>query len=140
MDVRSECLVRHPAEMPLELSLLGHESCRRAELGQLLIQYDSPVATGSEIRIRLPKLDHEAVIDGQVIWRVQMEHGYLLGIAFHSEGELFRMRMLEQLCYIMLYRQSIYRQAGRWLTLDEAAEEWIKRFSKEFPEADITCH
>jgi hypothetical protein len=65
----------------------------------------------------------------------QSDDDYLLGITFHSKSEAFRMRMVEQICHIEVYRKAMYANQGRCLSHEEAAAEWIARYSKDFPEA-----
>jgi hypothetical protein len=42
-------------------------------------------------------------------------------------------RMIEQLCYIDHYKQSVELNEGRTLTGEEAAMEWIEKFAGKFP-------
>ncbi|MDY6992513.1 MAG: hypothetical protein SVR94_07890 [Pseudomonadota bacterium] len=47
-------------------------------------------------------------------------------------NDAFRSRMLEQVCQIEKYRQSLEQQ-GRTISIEEAAMEWISRYAAEFP-------
>jgi len=60
-------------------------------------------------------------------------HGFVIGMSFRNKSEAFRMRMLEQLCYIEHYRQSMLEDEGRELNSQQAASEWIDRYAAAFP-------
>ena len=53
-----------------------------------------------------------------------------------NEDELFRLRMIEQICHIEHYRNEMLKQQGRELSIEEAAQEWISRYAGEFPSLD----
>ena len=49
--------------------------------------------------------------------------------------DVFRARMVAQVCYIEDYRRSIARAEGRELSSEEAAGEWIAKYASKFPGA-----
>ena len=49
-----------------------------------------------------------------------------------SEQEAFRVRMLDQVREIGLYRQAVLKETGRLLNPEEAALEWIERYAATF--------
>lgn len=49
-----------------------------------------------------------------------------------SAQDAFRLRMELQCHRIRQYRQSMLRECGRLLSLDEAALEWIERYADTF--------
>lgn len=44
----------------------------------------------------------------------------------------FKARMVEQVCQIKKYHQTLEQQ-GRVLSIEEAAMEWISRYAADFP-------
>jgi hypothetical protein len=42
--------------------------------------------------------------------------------------------MVEQICHIEDYRQSVCRVEGRQLSAEEAAVEWIAQYAAQFPD------
>ena len=61
--------------------------------------------------------------------------GYEVGVSFLDAEDVFRARMVAQVCYIEDYRRSIARAEGRELSSEEAAGEWIARYAHKFPGA-----
>ena len=60
-------------------------------------------------------------------------------VVFDDHEEAFKARMTEQLCHIASY-QNQQAQAGRALSDQEAAREWIEKYSPMFPKIEtITC-
>lgn len=51
-----------------------------------------------------------------------------------AEQEAFRARMEDQCRRIRDYRRSVIAMERRWLTLNEAAEEWIREYAGEYAE------
>ena len=49
-----------------------------------------------------------------------------------SSAEQFRSRMQAQIYLIERYRRQQLKQAGRWLSRDEAAREWISLYAASF--------
>ena len=49
-----------------------------------------------------------------------------------SDQDAFRVRMLDQVREIGLYRQAVLKDTGRLLTPEEAALEWIERYAATF--------
>ena len=71
--------------------------------------------------------DHR-VVDGAV------------GAQFLAGQDAFRVRMVEQICYIRAYRRQVLAEEGRRLTPREAALEWVTRHAASFPEACVSTH
>ncbi|MEW8063132.1 MAG: PilZ domain-containing protein, partial [Candidatus Thiodiazotropha endolucinida] len=70
---------------------------------------------------------------GIVVWCHKERDNYLVGIKFSEEETAYAVRMVEQLCYIEHYKQSIKQSQGRDLTGEEAALEWIDKYAGDFP-------
>jgi hypothetical protein len=54
-------------------------------------------------------------------------------VTFLDAEVAFLARMVEQVCHIEDYRQSVSRIEGRQLSAEEAATEWIDRYARDFP-------
>ena len=61
--------------------------------------------------------------------------GYEVGVSFLDPEDVFRARMVAQVCFIEDYRRSIARAEGRELSSEEAAGEWIAKYAHKFPGA-----
>jgi hypothetical protein len=92
------------------------------------------VAPGAHVHICIPYVQPAFEADARVAWCEPSEiDGYELGVTFLDAEVAFLARMVEQVCHIEDYRQSVGRIEGRQLTAEEAATEWIERYAGEFP-------
>lgn len=138
MSVESSYLIRHPRQIPLEARVTrhlydGHSS--RSGRCQAMLAFDSArrIRVGATVAVHIPGLRDSGKVVGQVAWLIRSLHGYLIGVAFFSEADAFRLRMLEQICHIELYRREKIAREGREVTRDEAAAEWIAQHAADFP-------
>jgi hypothetical protein len=68
-----------------------------------------------------------------VVWCREEAGEFQVGVKFTEEETAYAVRMVEQLCYIEHYRQSVQETEGRKLSGEEAALEWIEKFAGNFP-------
>ncbi|MBT4078105.1 MAG: PilZ domain-containing protein, partial [Gammaproteobacteria bacterium] len=66
-------------------------------------------------------------------WYKKSTKGFEIGLEFDDPNELFRLRMIEQICHIEHYRAEVKQHQGRQLTSEQAAKEWIKLYAADFP-------
>lgn len=130
--------VRHPSEFPVEL-LRQHSEPARERLhdvstGGLCCRSSAPLEPGEQVRIHIPIGSPGFDIGGRVAWcrPDELGQGYRVGIAFTSEVEAFRARMVEQVCHIERYHRKLLAE-GRTATEEEAGAEWIAKFAPRFP-------
>ena len=71
-------------------------------------------------------------ITASVMWCRESNHQFDIGVAFMDADEAVEFRIVEQVCYIEHYKRKAFKTEGRKLTTEEAAREWIARFSSEF--------
>jgi hypothetical protein len=91
-----------------------------------------PVKVGSVVDLIIPCVNPDYQGEGVIVWRRnQQPEGFEVGVRFANDDEYFRMRMVEQVCQIEEYRQQL-AEAGREITSEEAAYEWITRFAADF--------
>ena len=79
------------------------------------------------ININIPNLEHPFVENCTVSWCNKADDHYEVGVFFDSFQTVFRMRMIEQLCYIEDYRKQILNNEERQITPEEASQEWIEK-------------
>ena len=53
-----------------------------------------------------------------------------------NPDEAFKVRMVEQICHIEHYRKEVLASEDRRLTSQEAATEWIGKYSSKFPDLE----
>lgn len=123
--------LQHPAQIELELSpLIPAPAAPDTSLPLgLLLHCDRYYPCGKWLRIQAPALTEELSIDARVVACDHDRQGeYLLKLSFPNQEQLFRARMLEQLCQIWLYRPKTRDQ-----DLDQRALEWIEAEAAHFP-------
>jgi len=138
MNTLSSDTIRHPVDIPLEVKAIAVGAYQQDETAvggcaELAFHFPMMLAVGALLRVRVPSVNAQAELRGQVIWLAQSAHGFVIGMAFQSEAEAFRMRMVEQLCYIEDYRQQAFDTEGRDLSPEQAASEWIDHHAAAFP-------
>jgi len=135
MNTKPQNLIRHPQQIPISIQAVEPDAINNVVyLGELAVYCKSNFPIAAKVMLHIRISDTVAKLAGKIIWSYKSKHGYLLGISFQSESEAYRMRMIEQLCYIEAYRKKLRAKEGRYLNREEAAAEWIARYSKDFPE------
>ena len=131
--------VRHPSSIPIDLAVGRAPDCRPPELrnisnGGFACAIDEPIAVGTTVQLRIPVVWPDYRGCGVVVWCRPVPPRYEIGIEFGAQ-DLFKTKMVEQLCQIESYRQRIRSDEGRELDSEQAAQEWIARYAKEFSES-----
>ncbi len=130
--------IRHPADIPIKIIKNGSEDCYRQPLqdisiGGLRCWFNEPLAIGTEIIIIIDLVEPVLEIPGRVIWCRAVDDSYELGIEYRGEEDVYRLRMVEQICHIEHYRNEIQLREGRNISSEQAAREWIVKFADDFP-------
>ncbi|WP_156948144.1 hypothetical protein [Marinobacterium jannaschii] len=127
--------LRHPDEIPVSLQQAGQDRLPAAGSDGIgvICHCDNGYAPGEQVRMMIPLIDDAIDPLGRVDWCQPSQGGYELAIRFQDNDNAMRARMLEQLSHIYRYRQHVLQQQQRYLSLDEAALEWIERYAALFP-------
>ena len=72
--------------------------------------------------------------NARVAWCHACDEDFELGVEFLDADDAFRARMVEQVCAIESYKNTILRTEGRSLSTQEAAMEWIDKYASQFPD------
>lgn len=128
--------IRHPTSIPIQVCAGGDEESRvrvrNLSAGGLCFITDKPVKVGTLVEFDIPVTKPDYHGRGVIVWRrEQSSKSYEVGVRFTSDDEFFRTRMVEQVCQIEDYRQRVALK-GRQLSSEEAALEWIERYSASF--------
>jgi len=102
-------------------------------LGGLSFVSQQAVEVFQRVRVCIPIIKEPNFVEGQVVWCEKASNGFEVGLEFDSSQEVFRLRMIEQICYIEHYRKEVESQEGRKLSSEEAAKEWISKYAGDFP-------
>ena len=133
--------IRHPTDIPIEFqldspALKQTESLTNVSQGGLSFRSRTPLATGAVIQIRIALQQPPYQARARVVWCRPSDSGFDIGVALLDPDEIFRTRMVEQLCYIENYKQMVLRTQGRQLSSQDAALEWIDKFAAKFPQTE----
>jgi hypothetical protein len=129
--------VRHPSEFPVELTRDGNATARErlhdVSAGGLCCRSNEAFTQGELVRVHIPVGSSGFSAEGRVAWcDGDDDEGYRVGIAFTSEVDALRTRMIEQVCHIERYHQKLIAE-GREATREQAAVEWISKYAERFP-------
>jgi len=130
--------IRHPSDVPIDYQLGGRTDISRDKLsnysdGGLCFVARQRIEPGSEINFAIPITPPQFHATGVVVWCREEDGVFHVGVKFTEEETAYAVRMVEQLCYIEHYRQSVRESEGRVLSGEEAALEWIEKFACNFP-------
>jgi len=109
------------------------ETLTNVSLGGLSFISKQALEVGQSVKVCVPVLVQPIYLSGQVVWCEECKGGYEMGLKFESSEDIFRLRMIEQICHIEHYRKEIKLVEGRELSSEQAAREWIKRYADDFP-------
>ena len=132
--------IRHPTDIPIEIRL-ADQSCERESLrnvsrGGLCFLYPEAAPVGSTIIVRIALTSPPFEVNCQVTWCQADGNAWQVGVEFLDRDDLFRARMVEQICHIEQYRR-MREGEGHALSSQEAALEWIERYADAFPFPNI---
>lgn len=137
--------IRHPATIPIRVTVPpdprpAHLTLRDLGYGGLAFRSRRQLVPGSVISIHIDLSHAPAEIVAQVVWCNPTGHGFDVGAQFLAGQDAFRMRMVEQICYIRAYRRQVLAEEGRRLTPREAALEWVTRHAASFPSVSVSAN
>ncbi len=132
--------IRHPSDVPIQVVLDRVEieneddtTVTNVSLGGLSFVSHQALDILEKVQVCIPILEKDNYLSGTVVWCEKSSDGYEVGLEFESSKEVFRLRMIEQICHIEHYRKEVERQHGRQLNTEEAAKEWISQYAGDFP-------
>ena len=138
MSKHTREFIRHPADIPIEVSLSHDQGAVHPQLsniseGGLAFVQERAFECGAILQIKIPYTDPPASVRAQVVWCHPRETLYEIGVRFLESTDAFMVRMVEQVCHIEQYKRDIERTEGRQLSGEEAANEWIEKYAGNFP-------
>lgn len=138
LDMRS--YIRHPSDIPIEYQVdtgssgVACDHLNNISPGGLSFNSKRKLVTGTVITIRITHVEPNVEAKGQVAWCHSEGENFVVGVAFLEESDLFRLRMVEQICHIEHYKAQVLAREGRHLNGEQAAREWIQKFAGNFPQ------
>ena len=109
-------------------------------LGGLSFSLADPISIGDEVNIKINHVMPPSELVGTIVWCRRFSDHYEVGLKFSDQGDPFLTRMVEQVCHIENYRISQQQDAGRELSSEQAAEEWIEKFAESYVSNNRSIH
>ena len=139
--------IRHPVDIPIELvpqdntltvskrldNDIKIERMENVSFGGLMFQSSIPYSQNKKIIVKISSVTPPFEAQATVTWCQKSGRHYLVGLEFTDKETEFQIRMVEQVCHIMHYRNEVMATEGRALDNDEAAKEWIAQNASDFP-------
>jgi PilZ domain len=137
-EKESRKFIRHDAALPIEISLgdiVAHkkEYLNNISFGGLSFKSREEVKIGTVINVRIPLVRPMFEAKGKVTWCVKNDKHFDVGVQFVTPADDFKVRMLEQICHIEVYKKELRKKQGRRVTGEQAAIEWISKYADKFP-------
>lgn len=134
--------VRYPVDVPAEIRFINGEVAKEervkdVSLGGLCINLPECPAVGSRMTVSIPLIDPKFRTGVEVVWCARRGEGYDVGMRLLDPGDRFDVRIMEQMCHIEAYRRWVEVTEQRRLSPDQAANEWISKFSSNFPNLEF---
>ena len=130
--------MRHPSNIPIEVLEGEADAERRAmhnvSFGGLAFNSANPLELGSVVAVRINFVRPVFSTTARVAWCAKVGALYEIGVEFLEASDVFRARMVEQVCHIEQHRQHVLKTEGRELTSEQAAMEWIATHAATFPQ------
>ena len=101
--------------------------------GGLLFHCKNSIPVGTEVEVEIHVERRVFVLSGRVVRTEEVgecESG--IAVAFTSPSDLLKVRMMEQIVRIELFKTRLERRYRTTLDYASVAKEWIKRYSKIF--------
>lgn len=132
--------IRHPSSIPIFYDLLAIGAKRKNQLknvslGGMCFESKRVLEQGAMLLIHIPFTSPVFQERAMVAWCQKTNAHYNIGVEFLNEESSFRIRMVEQVCYIERYKRDVAEKEGRDISGEEAAVEWIRKYARDFPRA-----
>jgi len=137
--------IRHPIDIPIDLQIdnsLGRARVINLSIGGICCHCEYFLATGTRIDIRIPLTTPTYHGHGIVCWCKKSNPAHTkasnfeIGVTFADNEEIFRSRMVEQICQIEHYKNMVQKTQNRQLSSETAAQEWILQHAANFNQED----
>jgi len=136
VDDERRKFIRHPVDVPIQIAMQSSEASQylsMSDIGEGGVAFFTNVAfeNGVVLKITVPHVQPPFEALCVVCWRKISGGNFEVGVKFLDEGSRFRARMVEQVCHIEGYRKQA-AQAGRALSSEQSAQEWISKYAADF--------
>jgi len=135
--IETRYFIRHPSDVPLEVQPESvpspkEESLSNVSVGGLTFVSEVPYERDQILKVIIRLVNPVFEARGRVVWSRGGSGRYEIGIEFINTKDIFRIRMVEQICHIEHYKKEITSREGRLISGREAALEWIDKHAGSF--------
>lgn len=129
--------IRHPSDIPIEVHPEDavektEQQLNNVSEGGLSFKSQTPLELGRLVTVRIGIVKPPFTAKGRVVWCRDENGSFDIGIEFTEARDVFKARMIEQVCHIEHYKKEIREKEGRVLSGREAALEWISKYANTF--------
>ena len=133
--------IRHPSSAAIQVTVRGNAPpsdlhITDLSLGGLSYRSCDPLEPETLVSVRIELVRPAFEEDARTVWCKPRDQEFDIGLAFIDPANNYRIRMVEQICYIEHYRNEVRQQQGRILDTEQAAAEWISKYASGFPGLD----
>ena len=144
MGIERRRFIRHPLSYPLKTRILGpgeggkedrlSSESENIGAGGLLFTCYRQILSGTKVEIELKVEKRTFVLDGTVVRcsAKPKRGGYSVAVTFSSPNEVLKVRMMEQVVRIEMFKNRVEKRFGVALDFATVAREWIRRYSAAF--------
>ncbi len=134
--------IRHPSQVGIQVTPLSTREQLNLEInnisqGGLSFASNQRFHKDTVVKLKIPSMKPVFKVNAIIRWcRAQSDEQdtpYELGVEFLDNDDAFKVRMVEQVCYIREYRKERQEQLGKRVTWNQASEEWISKNGSSFP-------
>lgn len=129
--------IRHDTELPIAVELAASpsssDSLCNVSHGGLSFRHATALPLGAQVQVSISVTGPSFAAACRVVWCQPEGNFWQVGVVFLDQEDLYRARLVEQVCQIEQYRKDEQARHGRKLTGQEAALEWIGKFAAGFP-------
>ncbi len=127
----------HPPVIPVTVKIANNpdpvkKPVKKKDRIRLLVNTENSFEPKSIVRVNYPVTDKDFIVTGTVIKCEEDKSRYNVVIEFSDPDNICRVRMVEQICRIELYKRQVLKNEGRSITKTQAALEWIDKYAKDF--------
>jgi hypothetical protein len=128
--------VRHPLKIPLAVRPRGGGEAFLTKVGDLSeggvsFGAPAPLGLGTQVDVEL-HVHHCRFTLGGTVATCTSEAPCRVGLRFAAPGELFRLKLAEQVLRIEDLRESLAAERGAPVSTEEAATVWVERYADTF--------
>ena len=127
--------IRHPICYPLEYENAKEKTkTLNISIGGLLFESKHKAEVGKTIILKLPLMDRVFKVKAAVkhVEKNSDTNLFNIGVEFVSYRDAYKTKLIEQIYLIDEYRALKSLQTGKEVSLKDASEEWIKKYSERF--------